>query len=106
MKILIATDGSEFSLAAVDAACRLLNPEGAEFKVVSVAEDAAPFMVEPAFSAEIYDEWQATLRAAAQANITAAEKRIAEKLSGTVMKLTSEVLDGFPDKEILKAAKA
>jgi nucleotide-binding universal stress UspA family protein len=106
MKILIATDGSEFSLAAVDAACRLLNSERAEFKVVSVADDVAPFMVEPAFSAEIYDQWKANLRAAAQANIAEAEKRIVEKLSGTDLKVTSEVLDGFPDKEILRAAKA
>ena len=54
MKILIATDGSDYSKAAIDECCRMvIRPENAEVLVVSAYEDAYPITAEPfAISAE------------------------------------------------------
>ena len=48
MKILIATDGSEYSKVAVAEACNFIaEPENTEIIVVSAYEDAFPIMAEP-----------------------------------------------------------
>lgn len=58
MKILIATDGSEYSAAAVEKACSFWGPvPDAVFKVVSVYEDTRMLAAEPfAVSAEYYQD--------------------------------------------------
>lgn len=48
MKILIATDGSEFSRAAIEKCCRIVvRPENAEIKILSVYENAYLVTTEP-----------------------------------------------------------
>jgi nucleotide-binding universal stress UspA family protein len=48
MKILIATDGSEFSRKALEKCCQIVaQPHKAEFRIVSVAEQALPIPTEP-----------------------------------------------------------
>ena len=56
MKILIATDGSDYSEAAVEECCRMIiQPENADVLIVSAYEDAYPMMAEPfALSTEYY----------------------------------------------------
>ena len=56
MKILVATDGSRFSEAAIEKACEFAKgKEQLSFKVVSVYEPQIPMAAEPyALSAEYY----------------------------------------------------
>jgi nucleotide-binding universal stress UspA family protein len=58
MKILIATDGSRFSEAAVEKACDVVGGnERTTFRVISVYELAVPLANEPyALSAEYYQQ--------------------------------------------------
>lgn len=44
MKILIATDGSDFSKAAIEKCCRIVaEPESARIKIVSAYQTVVPF---------------------------------------------------------------
>lgn len=58
MRILIGTDGSEFSKAAIRECCKFVSlSDETEIKVVSVFEDSYPIAAEPfAVSAEFYQE--------------------------------------------------
>src|SRR5688500_14261841 len=47
MKILIATDGSEFGKRAVEMCCLMLPLQEAAIKVISAAENAAAVSMEP-----------------------------------------------------------
>ena len=48
MKILIATDGSDFSRKALEKCCQIVTqPHKAEFRIVSVAEQQPPIPAEP-----------------------------------------------------------
>lgn len=104
MKILIATDGSEYSKAAIEEACGIWGgrPDVA-FKVVSVYEDVAIIAAEPfAVSAEFYRDMTESARK--QANHYAEEgvKALREKcVSGDV---TAEILIGPPGKRITEFA--
>jgi len=63
MKILIATDGSEFSKAAAMESCKYFTPDTAEVLIVSSYEDAAPIAAEPfAISAEYYQKLEDAVR--------------------------------------------
>ena len=56
MRILVATDGSEYSRAAIERCCEMIvDPKNTQVKVVSAFEDAYPIAAEPfAVSAEFY----------------------------------------------------
>ena len=56
MRILVATDGSEYSKAAIEKCCDMIvDPQNTEVKVISAYEDAYPIASEPfAISAEFY----------------------------------------------------
>ena len=58
MKILVGTDGSEYSRAAVAACCRLIGQEkGSAIRVVGVYQPQVPMAAEPfAVSAEYYQK--------------------------------------------------
>ena len=57
MKILIATDGSEFSRAAIEKACEMVIKPDSSVKIISVFEDFANASAEPfAISAEYIQE--------------------------------------------------
>lgn len=48
MKILIATDGSDFSRKAIEKCCEMLNlTKNPQIKIVSVYEQMAPMATEP-----------------------------------------------------------
>ena len=58
MKVLIAVDGSDYSRAAVDEACRvIIDPASTEIKIISAYEDAQPISAEPfAIAADYYQK--------------------------------------------------
>lgn len=105
MKILIATDGSKYSNAAVDECCRMiLNPERDEVQVVSVYENAYPITAEPfAMSQEYYEKLDETVRNIAAGYVDDVKKTVSEKFPNA--KLTTDVLHGAPDQQIIERAK-
>ncbi len=107
MRVLVATDGSEFSKAAVAESCRLLiRPDTTEIAIVSAFEDALPFAGEPVtLSGEYYQQMDDAFRSMAEGYLTEAEATIRAYFSGKELQLTTEVLRGAPDRQIIEKAK-
>jgi len=108
MKILIATDGSDYSTAAVAEACKFVaQPETTEIKVVSAYEDAYPITAEPfALSAEYYQKIEEAVREQAAQFTADAENEIKARFPNEKPILSSEVLRGSADREIIEFAKS
>ena len=106
MNILIATDGSEFSTAAVRESCSLFGSDaGVEMKVVSVYEPMQPIAAEPfALSAEYYDEITAASRREAEHFAAGAEDLIRELCPDATV--SSETLAGKPAPQIVELAES
>jgi len=107
MRILIATDGSDHSRAAVEETCRLLIRSGdAEVLVISAYEDPYPIMAEPfAISAGYYQKMADTLAEMSRGFVDDAVAVIKGKLGGGEVKIEKEVLHGLPDQQIIEKAK-
>lgn len=105
MKILIATDGSEFSNAAIIESCKFINPESAVIKIISVFEVALPITIEtmPA-SAQYYQQLEDGLMDLTTENLKTAEAQMRTQFPGEQLDLTTEVVRGFPDKAIIDEA--
>lgn len=107
MKILIATDGSDFSRTAIEKCCRMLKlSDHPQIKVISVYEQMAPMATEPfAISAQYYQELMDLARR--QCETYAADsieqiKRIIPSANGNV---ESEIRLGAPAAVIVDEAK-
>ena len=107
MRILIATDGSEFSKAAVKECCRMLiRPEDAEVLIVSAYEDAYPIMAEPfAVSAEYYQKLDDAVSEMASDFAADAKKMIREAFPSVEVTVSTEILHGPPDQQIIEKAR-
>lgn len=107
MKVLIATDGSDYSKAAVAESCRyVIQPDSTEIMIVSAYEDALPIAAEPfALSAEYYQKMDEAVHDQAQAFISEAAAEIRTHFSRRKLKLTTEILRGSPDQQIIERAK-
>lgn len=105
MKVIIATDGSDYSIAAIEECCRnIIRPANTEVLVVSVYENSYPIMAEPfAVSAEYYQHVEDAVRELCQQHLADAEKMIRDKFPD--LKLSSEVLTGPPDQQIVERAR-
>lgn len=108
MKILIATDGSDYSEAAVAACCdSLIRPESADVLVVSAFEDAYPIMAEPfAISAEYYQKVEDAVMEQCQTFVDEAEAMIRERFPNAGFPIATEVLRGAADQQIVDKATA
>ena len=106
MKILIATDGSDYSRAAIEEFCRMFaGTENKEVKVIAVYEEVFPVAGEPfAISAQYYQELEDDAKT--QAEEFAAEA--AEQIRGHFpqLKLATLVKKGSPEREIVETAQA
>src|SRR6476469_7478827 len=106
MRILIATDGSDFSNAAIDKACDLINLDKSAVKVVSVFEYVTPMLPpEATISPEFYQQIEVGLEETAAAHAARAEERIGKNLGERKAEISSAVIHGFPDQRIVDAAK-
>ena len=107
MRILIATDGSDYSKAAVEECCRVvIRPDNAKILVVSAYEDAYPIIAEPfALSAEYYQKIDDAVRELAAGFVGEAKKMICDKFPAAEFSVTTEVLRGSPDQQIVERAK-
>lgn len=107
MKILIATDGSEYSKAAIEESCRMvIDPAKTEVLVVSAYEDAYPITAEPfALSADYYQKLEDAVREQAGSFVDEAKDSIQGNFTGTGLSVSTEVLRGAPDQQIVEKAK-
>lgn len=107
MKILIATDGSDYSRAAVAACCRMVvHPENAEIVVVSAYENAYPIAAEPfALSAEYYKAIDEAAHGQAEAFVADAAWQIEKYFGGKALNLTTKILQGSPVQQIVETAR-
>ena len=105
MKVIIATDGSDFSRAAITEFCRLFpDLRAAEIKVVSTFDAIAPMATEPfAISADYRAEVEAAARKQAQAHVEAAVMQLRECLPGD-LNVTTQVGMGSPGRLITDLA--
>ena len=106
MKILIATDGSEFSREAVEKACRMLHmSEDTEIKIVCVYQQVLPFDAFPQ-SIEYAEKLEQKELADAKAFVESAVALIKEYFPEPAVKIETEIKTGVPDQTILETAKA
>ena len=100
-KILLPTDFSEYSEAARDFACSLVEKFGAELHLLHVLQDLVAMAPEPGMAFPPPGDYMQELEASAR---QALEKRPGESLSGdhTVVR---EVRHGSPFLEIIRYAK-
>ncbi|MBK9215976.1 MAG: universal stress protein [Chloracidobacterium sp.] len=107
MKILIATDGSDYSKAAIEAACEdLVRPESSEILVVSAFEDAPPITAEPfAISAEYYQKIEQAVMDQCKTFVEEAREIIENHFGSVKVSLATEILRGSPDHQIVEKAK-
>lgn len=107
MKILIATDGSDYSIAAIEECCRMvIRPETADILIISAFEDTYPITAEPfAISAEYYQKFADGLNELAGNFVKNAEDTIRARFPNTQLKISSEILRGAPDQQIIEKAK-
>lgn len=107
MKVLIATDGSEYSNAAIEKCFELLKMEDISFRVVSVLEPPLTMSEPFGGSVEFYREAEDAVRRQAQAAATQAENRVREHFGGALAEdaLASEVVIGSPARRIVEEAQ-
>ncbi|HSI88091.1 MAG TPA: universal stress protein [Pyrinomonadaceae bacterium] len=105
MKIIIATDGSEYSTAAVEECCSFFGTDAdTEIKVIAVYEPMQPIATEPfALSAEYYDEITAASRNEAEHFAAEAVNLIRDRCPGVTV--SSETLAGKPAHQIVEYAE-
>lgn len=107
MRILIATDGSDYSAAAVNECCRMIiRPDDAEVLIVSAYENAYPMAAEPfAISAEYYQQMDNAVREQASGFIESAIEQIRAAFPSAEVSISTEVLRGSPAQQIVERAK-
>lgn len=105
MKILIATDGSDYSEAAIEEACAFLKPHATKVLCLSAYENPLPVAIEPGFyNGEYYQAMADNLRQAAEGNVKEAERQIRMHFSDAEVPVTTEVAEGYADKCIIEKA--
>lgn len=107
MKILIATDGSEFSKAAIEKCCQMLSLENTSIKIISVAETVTPLATEPfTISAQYIQETRAAVIKQTESFAAEAKALIQEKCAGGNVELSTETLVGSPARAIVEEAQS
>jgi nucleotide-binding universal stress UspA family protein len=101
MRILLAVDGSEYSLAAVREVASLPWPKGSVVRIVSVAETPirlSPWTASPGVSTSA--EWDRMIEERVEANTTQARAVFAE-IAGAQTEVTTRTLAGDPRVAVL-----
>ncbi|HLM02810.1 MAG TPA: universal stress protein [Pyrinomonadaceae bacterium] len=102
MRILISTDGSEFSRAAVEKCFEIIvAPEKTSIKIVSVFEVAEPLDI--SISPEFSEQLESSARKKAEGFAEQAAARVRERFPQ--IDLTTEVSLGAPDETLIGTAR-
>lgn len=106
MKIVIATDGSAFSRAALEQCCQSILRPGTEVMIVAVFEYVYPGVPEPAISSSAYYKFvEDSLKTLAEKEIDEAVGMIREHFDEADVPVTSQIVQGAPDQQIIALAK-
>lgn len=106
MKILLATEGSEFSKAAIEKCCQIFGrSEDAEIRILSAAEPVI-VPVEPfAVSAEYLADAEKAAFETSKSAVSTAEETIRSALPNFVDRLSTKIVKDNPIPAILEEAK-
>jgi nucleotide-binding universal stress UspA family protein len=105
MRILITTDGSDFSSAAVEKCCQMVvKPEETAIKIVSVYELTLPLDVFPA-PTDFSEKLEASAREQAEKFAEQAAAAINEYFPNSKIDLTTQVSIGAPEQVLIEEAK-
>jgi nucleotide-binding universal stress UspA family protein len=106
MKVLIATDGSPFSLAAIEKCADLItNTADTEIKVMSVYEKLGPMAGEPfGVATDYYREAESSARLLAEQAVTEAVDAIRKRFPDMKFTISTEVDRGRAARVIVEAA--
>lgn len=106
MKVLLATEGSEFSKAAVDECCRILaNNEDTELRIISVASPPVVATEPFAISPEYIEELDRAVRVRAAENASDAEAEIRKRFPRLSATITMKTIAGPPEQMIVEEAE-
>jgi nucleotide-binding universal stress UspA family protein len=105
MKILITTDGSDFSKAAIEKCCQMVvKPEATAIKIVSVYELTLPLDVFPS-PTEFSERLENSAREQAEAFAEQAALMIREYFPNSNIDLTTQISTGAPEQVLIETAK-
>ena len=104
MRILLATDGSEYSKAAVDEVAERAFPKGSEVRILSVFELPSFPIAVPWAGVDFDDELQKQAQAQARQAVKTTERKLRAGKEGTKLKVSSKVVGGSPKQAILDEA--
>lgn len=104
MKILMATDGSPCSDAALKEVCSRAWPPGTQVKVIEVVHVQFPCFLPPVLVEEaICDRLLADQMKLASENVARAARLIQDRVPG--LHVSTDVVEGFPKKAIVEEAE-
>src|SRR5689334_21509696 len=105
MKILLVTDGSEFSQAAADSVARRPWPPGSEVKILSVIEPFQPYLAEVyTASGEFWEKLEEAAREQAVKAVVNAKAAFAN--APQPIEVITQIQAGIPKGTILDEAEA
>jgi nucleotide-binding universal stress UspA family protein len=107
MKVLLATEGSDFSDAAIEKCCRMFaESENTEIEILSAAEESTAPAMEPfAFSEDYIRRMNDASREQAGKIVAQAETAIRTNYPGLTSGLTTKVTSGVPERVIVEEAE-
>ncbi len=105
MRILITTDGSDFSKAAVEKCCQMVvKPDETAIKIVSVYEVTLPLDVFPS-PTEFSERLENSAREQAEEFAEQAAALIREYFPNSNIDLTTQISIGAPEQILIETAK-
>lgn len=105
MRILITTDGSDFSKAAVEKCCQMVvKPDETAIKIVSVYEVTLPLDVFPS-PTEFSERLETSAREQAESFAEASAALIREFFPDSNIDLTTQISIGAPEQILIETAK-
>ena len=107
MKVIIATDGSDFSRAAIAKFCQsIVKPEDTQIKIVSVYQHLEPIAAEPfAVSADYFARFEAEAEQRAKDFVEDAVEQVREFFPNANIQIEAEIPRGAPSKVIVELAE-
>lgn len=106
MRILLATDGSEYSKAALDEIAQRPFPKGSEVRVLSVFELPTFPIAVPWAGVDFDDEVQKQAQAQARKAVKTAAQKLRAGKESAKLKVSTKVAAGSPKQAILDEAEA
>lgn len=107
MKILLSTDGSEFSDVAIKFCYNIVaEPKNTSIKILSAIERPAPMVAEPfAVSTDYFNDIEQILREQARILTEKAKAEVTLLFPNGLLDLTADVVIGSPQRVIVEMAQ-